>query len=115
MSVMAPTFAGMWMREGFVAVSPGCPKSFKYNGKSRKKHEMSHNQQVQPVPQNLSAVTQTPTSTCMAKSSDDIFNYNTALLAEGLFFLNFLDSVSEGDGLRTIRQYKYLMLLCKAV
>ena len=43
-----------------------------------------------------------------------MFNYNTALLAEGLFFLNFLDSTSEGDGERTLRQYKYLMLLCRA-
>ena len=43
-----------------------------------------------------------------------MFNYNAALLSEGLFFLNFLDSVSEGDGGRIIRQYKYLMLLCRA-
>ena len=43
-----------------------------------------------------------------------MFNYNTALLAEGLFFLNFLDAVKEGDGGRIIRQYKYLMLLCKS-
>lgn len=43
-----------------------------------------------------------------------MFNYNAALLSEGLFFLNFLDAVSEGDGMRIIRQYKYLMLLCKA-
>ena len=43
-----------------------------------------------------------------------MFNYNTALLSEGLFFLNFLDAVAEGDGKRIIRQYRYLMLLCKA-
>ena len=43
-----------------------------------------------------------------------MFNYNTAPLAEGLFFLNFLEAVVEGDGERIIRQYKYLMLLCKA-
>ena len=43
-----------------------------------------------------------------------MFNYNAAILSEGLFFLNFLDAVSEGDGMRIIRQYKYLMLLCKA-
>ena len=43
-----------------------------------------------------------------------MLNYNTALLAEGLFFLNFLDAVAEGDGERIIRQCKYLMPLCKA-
>lgn len=49
-----------------------------------------------------------------SKDGDDVFNYNTALLAEGLFFLNFLDAVKEGDGGRITRQYKYLMLLCKS-
>ena len=43
-----------------------------------------------------------------------MFNYNAALLSEGLLLLNFLDAVSEGHGMRIIRQYKYLMLLCKA-
>ena len=55
-----------------------------------------------------------PTSTPTSTDGDDVFNYNTALLAEGLFFLNFLDSTSEGDGERTLRQHKYLMLLCRA-
>ena len=31
-----------------------------------------------------------------------------------IFFMNFLDAVSEGNGQRIMRQYKYLMLLCKA-
>ena len=48
------------------------------------------------------------------KKGDDVFNYNCALLADGLFFLNFLDAVSEGDGLRIMRQYKYMLLYCRA-
>lgn len=48
------------------------------------------------------------------KTQDDVYNYNCALLTDGLFFLNFLDSISEGDGLRIMRQYKYMMLYCKA-
>ena len=47
------------------------------------------------------------------KKGDDVFNYNCALLADGLFFLNFLDAVSEGDGLRIMRQYKYMLLYCR--
>ena len=43
-----------------------------------------------------------------------MFNYNCAILTNGLFFLNFLDAVSEGDGQRLIRQYKLLLLYCKA-
>ncbi len=45
---------------------------------------------------------------------DDIYSYNCALLEDGLFFMNFLDAVKEGDGARVVRQYKFLLLLCKA-
>ena len=105
----------MELNEGgrFPCRFPGCLVSFKYNGKSRKKHEMNHDPPVEvPVVQH-SMMPTSPTSTSLQKGPDDIFNYNTALMAEGLYFLNFLDAVSEGDGI-IIRQYKYLMLLCKA-
>ena len=46
------------------------------------------------------------------KPNDDVYNYNCALMTDGLFFLNFLDAVSEGDGLRLMRQYKYMLLYC---
>jgi len=92
---------------------PGCSKSFKYNGKSRKRHELSHDPPVD-VSDNCDS-SSTPAQVLPLKDGDDVFNYNTALLAEGLFFLNFLDAVKEGDGGgRIIRQYKYLMLLCKS-
>ena len=45
---------------------------------------------------------------------DDCYNYNCALLTDGIFFLNFLDAVAEGDGARIMRQYAYLLLYCKA-
>lgn len=91
---------------------PGCQTSFKYNGKSRRRHELSHDPPVVITEEVLEATSQSTTAT--SKDADDMFNYNAALLSEGLFFLNFLDSVSEGDGGRIIRQYKYLMLLCRA-
>ena len=53
-------------------------------------------------------------STPSPSEETDMFNNNSALLCEGLFFMNFLDAVSEGDGERIIRQCKYLMLICKA-
>ena len=93
---------------------PGCLLSFKYNGKSRKKHEMKHDPPVEVPVVQQSMMATNPASTSLPKGPDDIFNYNTALMAEGLYCLNFLDAVSEGDGIRIIRQYKYLMLLCKA-
>ena len=91
---------------------PGCQASFKYNGKSRRRHELGHNPPV-VVSEDISDAT-TESTPLPPKEADDMFNYNAALLSEGLFFLNFLDAVSEGDGMRIIRQYKYLMLLCKA-
>jgi L1 cell adhesion molecule like protein len=54
---------------------------------------------------------QTPKS---VQSNDDIYSYNCALLENCLFFMNFLEAVKEGDGSRIVRQYKYLLLLCKA-
>ena len=95
---------------------PGCSRSFKYNVKTRKKHELSHDPPLNVVnSETTSAMSiNSPTSTSASTDVDDVFNYNTALLAEVLFFLNFLDSVCEGDGERILRQYKYLMLLCRA-
>lgn len=91
---------------------PGCKASFKYNGKSRRRHELGHDPPV-VVSEDITDAT-TESTTPPSKDADDMFHYNAALLSEGLFFLNFLDAVSEGDGMRIIRQYKYLMLLCKA-
>ena len=81
----------------------GCLQTFKYDGKSRRTHEMTHN--PPPIPED-----QYP----KPGHEDDIYSYNCALLEEGLFFMNFLDAVKEGDGARVIRQYKFLLLFCKA-
>lgn len=107
---------------------PNCNSSFKYDGKSRRRHELSHDPPLD-IPNNLpggdgtetepiSSKSDNPskyssTTTCK-KETDDIYNYNCALLEDGLFFMNFLDAVSEGDGQRVMRQYKYFMLMCKA-
>ena len=99
----------------FLCRFEGCKKSFKYDGKSKRKHELSH--------QSLPVVSELPSPTPMLPNSsdtnrvmhtDDIFNYNCALMTDGLLFLNFLDATSEGDGLRTMRQYKYMLLYFKA-
>ena len=43
-----------------------------------------------------------------------MYNYNCALLADGLFFVNFLEAIKVGDGLKLMRQYKYMLLYCRA-
>ena len=81
--------------------------------KSCKNHELSYDPPVVTLEDNIDS-TPTTFKASPSKGDDDMFNYNTALLAEGHFFLNFLDAAAEGDGERIIRQYKYLMVLCKA-
>ena len=53
-------------------------------------------------------------STISPEVKDDIFSCNCGLLTDGFLFINFLDAISEGDGMRIMRQYKYIMLYCKA-
>ena len=93
---------------------PGCSFSFKLDGVSRRRHEASHNPPSNDAP--CEEMTSTSEDPCQSEVSlkDDVYNYNCALLADGLFFLNFLDAVSEGDGFRLITQYKYMMLYCRA-
>ena len=86
----------------------GCKQSFKYDGTSRRKHELTHNQPSE------SSDTQNDPCKKEAKNKDDIYSYNCALLEDGLFFLNFLDDVAEGDGNRIMRQYKYILLSFRA-
>ena len=48
-----------------------------------------------------------------AKSSeavqDDMFNYQCSLLDIGMIILNFYDAVSEGDGMRVVRCWKFML------
>lgn len=94
----------------------GCTLSFKYDGKSRRKHELTHHPPPviphAPEPTNTTAEESSLSDESLMK--DDIYNYNCGLLSHGMTFLNFLDAVKEGDGRRIMRQYKYLLLYCKA-
>ena len=94
---------------------PGCERTFKYNGKSRKTHELSHDPPV-VIDEDVAPMTSSKPSTPVKdpKPGDDVFNYNCGLLIDSYLFFNFLDAIKEGDGARTIRQYKYMMLYCKA-
>lgn len=95
---------------------PGCNKSLKYNGKTRRNHELSHDPSVQfedslLLTQSSPGCTAPPEET---KAGDDVYNYNCALLTDCFLFSNFLYVIKEGDGARIMRQYKYIMLYCKA-
>ena len=94
---------------------PSCTQSFKYNGKARRSHELSHDP---PVEIDSDPTQQVTTSTPMTtpqdtKPEDDVFNYNCSLLTDCFLFFNFQDAIKEGDGVRVMRQYRYFMLNCK--
>ena len=95
---------------------PGCNKSFKYNGKTRRNHELFHHPRVQFKDSTI--MTQSsPECTALqkeTKAGDDVYNYNCAILADCFLFFNFLNTIKEGDGERIVQQYKYIMLSCKA-
>lgn len=95
---------------------PGCNKSFKYNGKTRRNHELFHHPRVQFKDSTI--MTQSsPECTALqkeTKAGDDVYNYNCAILADSFLFFNFLNAIKEGVGERIVQQYKYIMLSCKA-
>lgn len=94
---------------------PGCDRSFKYNGKCRRTHELSHDPPVEIAEDPAQVTTSTPTVPLKdTKKGDDTFDYNCALITDCFLFFNFLDAIKEGDGARIMRQYKYIMLYCKA-
>lgn len=87
---------------------PGCERSFKYNGKSRRTHELAHDPPVQVEDEVNDFTSSTPNPPQgESKPEDDVFNYNCALLTDGFLFFNFLDAIKEGDGSRIMRQSKY--------
>ena len=95
---------------------PSCTRSFKYNGKARRSHELSHDPPVEiDSDLNQQVTTSTPMTTSQdTKPDDDVFNYNCSLLTDCFLFFNFLDAIKEGDGVRVMKRFKYFMLYCKA-
>ena len=86
---------------------PGCSKTFAHHGKLRKDHEAKHNP-LAPVPGSDAHILK---STSL--EDDDMFSYQRALLDYGLLILNFFDAISEGDGERVIRCWKFFLMYLK--
>ena len=80
----------------------GCTKSFAFDGKRRIAHEKTHGLHSHPT-----ASTSTPVT------KDDVRNYQLALLEYGMLFLNFSDAISEADGLRILRCWKFFLMFLK--
>lgn len=87
----------------------GCPKTFVHDGKRRITHEKTHGLYAETSGTYFTINDTTSIST----QRDDMFNYQHAPLEYGMLFLNFCDAVSEGDGQRIIRFWKFFLLFLK--
>ena len=84
---------------------PGCKKTFSNDGKWRMMHERAHNPPVSIAEQPM--LEEIYSSYTVA---NDMYNYQRALLEYGMVVINFLDAISEGDGARLLRNWKFLVL-----
>ena len=76
----------------------GCGQTFRDDGKRRLDHERSHGLHKQ-LEENRKSL----------KSADDMLNYQRSVLDYGLIVHNFYDAISEGDGMRLIRCWKFIL------
>ena len=88
----------------FMCRHPGCPKTFRYDGKRRQDHQATHGITGQDAFRPISIV----------NHDDDVYNYQLALLEFGMIIKNFYDAISEGDGERVFRSWKFMLLYLKA-
>ena len=87
---------------------PGCSKSFVNPGKRRDDHEAGHVPPVSIESQDTHVLK--PLST---HEDDDMLCYQRSLLDYGMLILNFFDAISEGDGERVIRCWKFFLMYLK--
>lgn len=87
--------------------APGCSATFAHCGKRRRDHESKHNPPVTISDKlcNYKLNVEPP-----LEERDDMLCYQKALLEYGMLILNFWDAISEGDGDRILRSWKYFLL-----
>eukprot|EP00794_Sanderia_malayensis_P012570 gene12570-13857_t len=82
----------------FLCRFKSCTQTFKYDKSKRLEHEKMHGLHKE-------------LSSCIKNiPNDDMFNYQCSLLDIGMVVTNFFDAVSEGDGSRVIRSWKFMLM-----
>ena len=89
---------------------PGCKSTFASSGQCRRNHEAKC---IPPV--NVSE--DNPTVDLFFEDDplqqDDMYNYQKSLTEIGMLIMNIQDAISEGDGGRVVRCWKFLLLYLK--
>lgn len=86
----------------------------RYNGKHRFNHEaQAHGLEIRDHEPTVTAecleTSECPMDTDV-RAQDDMYHYQCNFLEHGLLYMNFLDSISEGDGDRILLCWKFLLL-----
>ena len=85
----------------FVCRQKGFHATFKFDGVRRMQHEKAH------------GLHKANATSHKEKLQDGVFNYQCALLDIGMVIINFFDAISEGDGQRVIRCWKFMLLFLR--
>lgn len=85
---------------------PSCPQTFTFDAASRRIHENNHDPPVCAIYDVSPEVVDAQLS---AEEHDDMFNYQCSFLELSMIILNFLDAIKEGDGLRVLRCWKFML------
>lgn len=89
---------------------PGCKRTFAASGQCRRTHEAKHSPPLN-VPED------NPTVDLFFEDdplqADDMYNYQKSLMEMGMLIMNIQDAISEGDGSRVLRCWKFLLLYLK--
>ena len=83
---------------------PGCNKTYQFDGKRRRDHEATHGLFIDGKENCCKSTT---------KEKDDTYNYQSSFLEIGLLVKNFYDAISEGDGQRVVRCWKFMLAYLK--
>lgn len=84
---------------------PGCEKTYRFDGKRKIDHEVSiHGLVTAPILEYTDK---------KGLKRDDMFSYQSSFLEIGLLVKNFYDAISEGDGQRVVRCWKFMLQYLK--
>ncbi|XP_066924617.1 uncharacterized protein [Clytia hemisphaerica] len=82
---------------------PGCKQTYQHNGKFKRDHELKRHG-LEPIESKC-----TKSKISDNKTDDDMFNYQCNVMEFMMLIRNFKDAISEGDGDRTIRTWKFML------
>lgn len=88
----------------------GCQASFRYDGRSRRQHELAHNPPPEIRDATQLANTLPDHTDQNGAPQDDVFNYHCSIMNMALLLRNFIDAGREGDGGRILRCIKFFLL-----